>query len=68
MLHEDLEMTLDRALVILADVHTRDDDLAGFLVEVGPTFMLRYGQDEYIEAWRIVREHIRRVEELSAAE
>jgi hypothetical protein len=53
-------MTLDKALHILAEVHTRDDDLTGFVVEwaPSPSFMWQFSKAEYFEAWRTVRAHI----------
>jgi hypothetical protein len=53
-------VTLSQALHILAETHTRDDDEIGFTVQayVGNDFLTyRYSREEYIEAWKVVREH-----------
>lgn len=54
-------MTLEQALYILARIHTRDDDFAGFVIVSG----VRHGEvlhscsaSEYIEAWRVVRDAV----------
>jgi hypothetical protein len=52
-------MTLFQAIRILAETHTRDDGVTGFVVMagVGPH---DYGNphpvDRYMEAWQVVRE------------
>jgi hypothetical protein len=53
-------MTLEQALHILATVHTRDDNLTGFVVvwTPSPSFAWEYSEAEYIEAWKTVRAHI----------
>lgn len=53
-------MTLEKALRILASIHTRDDDLTGFVVEwaPSPSIVWEYSQAEYFEAWKTVRAHI----------
>lgn len=56
-------MSLDQALHILASVHTRDDDAIGFHVrmgvsEVGWQAGHECSQSDYIEAWKVVRDHI----------
>lgn len=58
-------MTLFRALQILANVHTRDDDYVGFVIEVGasaahPATWNAYTADrgEYVRAWEEVRRQI----------
>lgn len=52
-------MQLCQALHILASVHTRDDDLVGFVVmsHAGPEYS-RWSQADYIEAWKSVRYNI----------
>ncbi|GCA49267.1 hypothetical protein KGO5_01710 [Sinorhizobium sp. KGO-5] len=55
------QMSLDRALHLLARVHTRDDDQIGFVVVAGATAEAwgnGVSQVEYIEAWRTVRKHL----------
>lgn len=51
------EMTLEHALRILADCHTRDDALSGFVVEMSP-HMHWHSQHDYIQAWAELRKHI----------
>ena len=53
-------MTLDRALYILAQVHTRDDVQTGFNVQMGamPDYFAPCSHSEYVEAWKAVREHV----------
>jgi hypothetical protein len=50
-------MPLSTALLILADIHTRDDDQVGYIVELGarPDYGCRWSMAEYIEAWGVVR-------------
>jgi len=58
-------MPLSRALHILATVHTRDDDVTGFVVEMGAAprpYLSPVSQHDYIRAWEAVRAHIVRVE------
>lgn len=52
-------MTLDRALHILSRVHLREDDLAGFTVQMGamPDWGNCVSNEEYIEAWEAVWNH-----------
>jgi hypothetical protein len=52
------EMELDLALVILADGHTRDDELAGFVVHQSRDTWSRWSDAEYIGAWKTVREYL----------
>jgi hypothetical protein len=54
----DEPTTLFDALRILAETHTREDHLMGFVVEVGagPGPYSRWSQGAYIKAWKIVRE------------
>lgn len=56
-------MSLERALHILTRVHLREDDLAGFVVQMGarPDYGNLVSQEEYIEAWEAVwnRTHMR---------
>ena len=54
-------MPLSKALHILADIHTRDDDVTGFTVQHGAgwhPYLSRWSQDDYIRAWAAVRAHI----------
>lgn len=56
-----LPMPIGHALSILAHVHTRDDAIGGFAImtDASPD-RYNYGpmrsMEEYIEAWRVVRE------------
>lgn len=54
-------MPLSRALHVLAETHTRDDSIVGFVVEpyasIGSSAS-RHSQYDYIEAWRAVRAHL----------
>jgi hypothetical protein len=53
------DMSLERALNILADFHTRDDSFAGFTVhQTG--YDMRWSQHDYVEAWKVVRVYIHR--------
>lgn len=50
------KMPLDEALLVLAREHTQDDEGVGFLVNG-----LRNhhgGSDDYVTAWKTVREHL----------
>lgn len=52
-------MTLFEAIRILADTHTRDDDVTGFVIMVGasPHSMVNpHPIERYNEAWRVLRE------------
>lgn len=53
-------MSLDRALFLLARVHTRDDDQIGFVIQAGagPDWGNLVSHGEYIEAWAVVRTHL----------
>lgn len=51
-------MTLDEALQILAESHTRDDDFSGFTVESTRDPLGRWTRYEYVEAWKAVRQHL----------
>lgn len=54
-------MDFERALAILADSHTRDDDTAGFLVEGGGRRTAPWiSHSDYIEAWKVVRQYLGR--------
>lgn len=59
-MNEEPEMSLDRALHILATVHTRDNDAAGFVVMMGasPEGVGWIPQGDYIKAWEVVRQHL----------
>lgn len=61
----DEPMTLFRALQILAATHTRDDDVTGFVVEMGasPQNPASWGglssdPNEYFRAWSEVRRQV----------
>lgn len=55
VVNEDRElMPLMEALYVLSEAHTRDDDLAGFCVEMGA----RSYHPQYIKAWQAVRHAI----------
>ena len=52
-------MTLDQALHVLAEIHTRDDDLTGFVLMVGAEAdgsNTKWTKSDHLEAWRRVRE------------
>lgn len=51
-------MTLDMALSVLATSHTRDDDFSGFVIE-GNRQRMHWPDHEYVEAWKVVRQHLR---------
>lgn len=54
-------MTLDLALRVLADVHTRDDLQFGFIVSAGAhpyDHLTPWSPSDYLEAWRVVRAHL----------
>ena len=56
-----IAMPLSKALHILATIHTRDDDVTGFVVEMGASphwSMSPVSQHDYIRAWEAVRAHI----------
>jgi hypothetical protein len=54
---EDRElMPLMEALYVLTEAHTRDDDLAGFCVEMGA----RSYHPRYIKAWQSLRHAVGR--------
>lgn len=53
-------MTLDDALNILADFHTRDDDVAGFRVHKMGIYGAHWSPSDYIEAWKTVRAYLHR--------
>lgn len=50
--------TLFEALRYLAEMHTGDDDVTGFVVHHVPR-LLEGDQSDYVRAWRIVREQLR---------
>jgi hypothetical protein len=52
-------MTLDQALDILIGVHTDDDPEVGFRILMGaaPGPFSACSHADYIQAWRVVREH-----------
>jgi hypothetical protein len=56
-------MSLQRAMAILAEVHTRPHPEVGFTVTVGATpdrwsLPIGYAAEDYIEAWRVLREQV----------
>lgn len=53
-------MELERALYILATVHTRDDPDFGFTLIAGarPDIYSGFSQAEYMEAWKRLRMHL----------
>lgn len=54
-------MTLDQALRVLADIHTKDDHQVGFVFMVGATAhrgLTQWSVDDHINAWRVVRQHL----------
>ena len=53
-------VTLNEALRVLADFHTRDDAVTGFVVETHPrSFDASFWtQADYIQAWKLVRERL----------
>ncbi len=61
-------MDLNQALHVLAEIHTRDDHVTGFVVEKFPKSFdaSRWTQGDYIEAWKAVREHLHMLTEPEA--
>ena len=57
MERDDELMPLSRALHILAEVHTQDNDRVGFAVIMGarPEYGSPFGGDDYTKAWASVR-------------
>lgn len=57
-------MPLSKALYILAEFHTKDDDLMGFVIEMHPSDpymnLTPFTRDDYYRAWESVRAHINR--------
>lgn len=53
-------MPLQKALLILAQTHTRDDHEIGFVVCPGAYAhpLSEWSQYQYLEAWRAVRAHL----------
>lgn len=59
-----MSKSLDEALTILADIHTRAD-ASGFSVNMaGDLVMSRWSRHDYIEAWEAVRAHLHRQADL----
>lgn len=54
--YDEPTMSLGRALFLLAQAHTDPDELVGFRVHATPSIYVGYS--DYIEAWRVVREHL----------
>ena len=55
-------MGLNEAMHIVTETHTRDDWRIGFVVEIGAgpdSVTCRWSPSEYMEAWRVLREHLR---------
>ena len=55
---QENEMTLETALGLLADCHTRDDDLAGFVVFPPSDYRSGWHAQNYVTAWEVVRRHL----------
>ena len=51
------DMSLGRALYILASAHTDDDEQVGFRVHATAASEW-FSVSDYIQAWKVVREHI----------
>lgn len=52
-------MTLNEALVVLADAHTHSDSEIGFCVHQMPPWYERGdGGRKYVDAWKAVRVHL----------
>jgi len=49
-------MTLQEALTVLVEAHTRDDPKTGFMVL--PTAELTFVSDSYPGAWEVVRKYL----------
>jgi len=54
---EDRGMSLEQALMALANAHTRDDRDVGFTVSSYADTMMM-GKYAYVDAWKVVREHL----------
>lgn len=53
-------MELEEALHIIANIHTRDDEVTGFVVLAGAQwrpFETQWSQEQYVKAWEVVRRH-----------
>lgn len=51
-----MKMSLEKACYVLAQAHTRDDDVAGYVVEmVSSGFFSGFSQADYVEAWGVIR-------------
>lgn len=51
-------MTLDTAIHILCEMHTRDDERVGVLVYPTASYEFRrFSQSDVIKAWGVLREH-----------
>ncbi len=50
-------MTLQEALKVLCEVHTKDDDQLGYVILYGATPRLEHDHSRYMEAWNVVRWH-----------
>lgn len=56
---EKPEMTLDRAIAVLALVHTSEDETVGFCIrQGGPDAWSPVSPGEYVEAWRALRRSV----------
>lgn len=60
-------MTLQEALGVLARVHTRDDELAGYTVAIG-AWPAPWDHDDYVVAWGILRDYVQSTEGMTAEE
>ena len=51
---------LEKPLLILASIHTREDSVTGYVVEMSPPPwpVAPFSRAEYIEAWGAVRNHV----------
>lgn len=52
-------MTLDQAIRIVCDGHTRDDPRIGYTVESMPQVRFGpYSPEDYVKAWGVLRAHV----------
>ena len=55
---ENEVMTLSRALMVVSDGLTRDDDWAGFTVSFSRDKFGRFTDGEYVEALKTIRQYV----------